>query len=144
MVQEVLLKAWDYRESWHKVKNAEAWCMTMTRNLALDRIKAAGRSSESLDAVMWVSAGGDSPFDVTERSDSFARVGHLMEKLPPRQAEAVRLRDIEGFTYEEISEIMKIDLGQVKVNLHRARKFLRENLLKINEYGLESAGKATS
>ena len=144
VVQEVLLKAWDRRESWHTVHNLEAWCMTLTRNLALDRLRATSRNNHSLEAAMWLTANGESPLEATERSDSFAYIAQLVAKLPEKQQEVLRLRDMEGFTYDEISEIMEIDLSQVKVNLHRARKFLKENLLKINEYGLESARKATS
>lgn len=144
VVQEVLLKAWDRRASWHQVGNVEAWCMTLTRNLALDRLKAAGRHTDSLDAAMWLTSGGESPHDVTERSDDLRMMRQLVARLPEKQQEVLRLRDIEGFTYDEISDMMGIDLSQVKVNLHRARKFLKESLLKINDYGLEATGKATS
>lgn len=144
VVQEVLLKAWDRRESWHQVKNIEAWCMTLTRNLALDRLKAAGRNHQQIDTAMWISTGGSSPLELTEQSDVFGHIRQLMGRLPEKQQEVIRLRDIEGFTYEEISDIMQIDLSQVKVNLHRARKFLKEHLLKINDYGLEPVRKATS
>ena len=137
VVQEVLMKAWDRRESWHQVNNVEAWCMTLTRNMALDRLRAAGRNHQQIETAMWLATSHESPLQAAERTDAFKHIGMLLEKLPEKQQEVLRLRDIEGFSYEEISEIMEIDLNQVKVNLHRARKFLKEGLLKINDYGLE-------
>jgi RNA polymerase sigma-70 factor (ECF subfamily) len=46
------------------------------------------------------------------------------------------LRDIEGYSYNEICEILELDMSQVKVNLFRARNFVRERLVKMNAYGL--------
>lgn len=111
--------------------------MTLTRNLALDRLRAAGRNHQQIETAMWLEAEQDSPLKLTERADAFKYIGKLIERLPEKQQEVLRLRDMEGFSYEEISGIMAIDLNQVKVNLHRARKFLKENLLRINDYGLE-------
>ena len=48
----------------------------------------------------------------------------------------VQLRDIEGYTYQEISEMLEMDMNQVKVNLFRARKTLKEKLINSEAYGL--------
>ena len=48
----------------------------------------------------------------------------------------MHLRDVEGYSYNEIVEIMEIDMNQVKVSLFRARSAVREKLTKINAYGL--------
>ena len=48
----------------------------------------------------------------------------------------IHLRDIEGYSYNEICEILENDMNQVKVNLFRARNAVREKLTKINAYGL--------
>ena len=51
-----------------------------------------------------------------------------MQSLQETQREIITLRDIEGYTYQEIAEIMELKVDQVKVYLFRARKILREKL----------------
>ena len=60
----------------------------------------------------------------------------MMAGLPEKQRQVMHLRDIEGYTYNEICEILEIDMSQVKVNLFRARNSVREQLQKMNAYGL--------
>jgi DNA-directed RNA polymerase specialized sigma24 family protein len=43
---------------------------------------------------------------------------------------------VEGYSYNEICEILELDMNQVKVNLFRARNTVREKFVKINAYGL--------
>ncbi|MBY0435019.1 MAG: RNA polymerase sigma factor, partial [Cyclobacteriaceae bacterium] len=64
------------------------------------------------------------------------RIEDLMAVLPEKQRQVMHLRDIEGYSYQEIVEILEIDMSQVKVNLFRARNTVREKLQKINAYGL--------
>lgn len=54
---------------------------------------------------------------------------NLVKGLPLRQQEIFHLREVEGLSYEEITEHLDISLEQVKVNLHRARKSIRERML---------------
>jgi len=61
-------------------------------------------------------------------------VSGALHELPEEFRMAVILYDVEGFTYEEISEICKIPVGTVRSRLHRARKMLRDLL---REYALK-------
>jgi RNA polymerase sigma-70 factor (ECF subfamily) len=53
----------------------------------------------------------------------------LMQRLPEKQRLVMHLRDVEEMAYEEIAKTLDISLDQVKVNLHRARKTIRQSLL---------------
>ena len=64
------------------------------------------------------------------------RISQLIAGLPEKQRQIIHLRDVEGYSYNEICDIMEIDMNQVKVNLFRARNAVREKLMKINAYGL--------
>ncbi len=64
-----------------------------------------------------------------ETKDSVRQVMKLVKGLPLRQQEIFHLREVEGLSYEEITEHLDISLEQVKVNLHRARKSIRERML---------------
>jgi len=55
----------------------------------------------------------------------------MLNELPENQRSVMHLRDVEGYTYKEISEMTGLSVDQVKVNLHRARKTLRSRLSQI-------------
>ncbi len=137
VVQEVFIKVWNGREQLAEVENIEAWCMRITKNLSLDRLRQQNRRpTDSLEQGVHILNETLSPYENTEISESMKRVGELMAGLPEKQRQVMHLRDIEGYTYHEISEILEIDMSQVKVNLFRARNSVREQLQKMNAYGL--------
>jgi len=76
------------------------------------------------------------PHEKTEVHDSMEYVSQLIASLPEKQRQVIHLRDVEGYSYNEICEILELDMNQVKVNLFRARNAVREKLIKINAYGL--------
>ncbi|MEM9391973.1 MAG: RNA polymerase sigma factor [Bacteroidota bacterium] len=138
IVQEVLIKVWDKRDEMGEVENLEAWCMRVTRNLSLDKLKSKYMSKTSgMKEDFEISQGEKvTPYRSTEMKDTMENIENLILSLPDKQKQVIQLRDVEGFSYKEIGDIMAIDMNQVKVNLFRARKAVRENLLNINAYGL--------
>ncbi len=132
VVQEVLERVWKSAdEQTASVQNWEAWCMTLTRNRSIDKTRTqTQRRALPLDSLSAHSAAEPTPAQETELRDMAARVRRLMEALPEKQRLVMHLRDIEELSYEEIAAVLDITLDQVKVNLHRARKTIREKLLK--------------
>lgn len=137
IVQEVMIRIWKHINELDDLENVEAWCMRVTRNLSIDKIKARKRRfAASLYEVADVSAGGEkTPYADTAWKDTYWRINRLIANLPDKQREVIQLRDVEGYSYKEISDILEIDINQVKVSLFRARKSVKENLIKINAYG---------
>lgn len=137
VVQDVFVKVWNGREELGDIQNMEAWCMRITKNLSLDRLRQQQRRpTDSLEKGMRVSSNGLTPAESTEMAERMKRIGELMAELPEKQREVMHLRDVEGYSYDEICEILEIDMNQVKVSLFRARNAVREKLLKIEAYGL--------
>jgi len=137
IVQEVLIRVWKGREQMNEVQNWEAWCMRITKNLSLDRIKAMARKqTHPIEEGYSVHQGTLSPHESTELHESMNRISQFIAALPEKQRQVIHLRDIEGYSYNEICEILELDMNQVKVNLFRARNAVREKLTKINAYGL--------
>lgn len=137
VVQEVFIKVWNGRETLSEVQNMEAWCMRITKNMSLDRLRQQKRRpTDPLDKGLQVSSNGLSPSESTEMDERMKRIGELMLELPEKQRDVMHLRDVEGYSYNEICEILEIDMSQVKVSLFRARNAVREKLLKIEAYGL--------
>lgn len=137
VVQECLIKVWEKRNDLNLIQNLEAWCMQVTRNKALDKLRSkhVGRTDQ-FEVKFDTRKERDTPYVVTEREDLMTRIKSLIADLPDRQREVMQLRDIEGYTYKEIGDILEIDINLVKTNLFRARRKLKESLTKENAYGL--------
>lgn len=137
VVQEVLIKVWNGREHMDTINNWEAWCMRLTRNLALDRLRAQQRkATTSMTDGFEVRHDALTPYEKTELGESMQKIELLIEQLPEKQRNVIHLRDVEGYSYNEICDILELDMNQVKVNLFRARNAVREKLMKMNAYGL--------
>jgi len=138
VVQEVMIKAWQYREELTHFKSIEAWCMRLTKNMSLNKLKSSHYSkTQILEERLSLTNKAQTPYESTESRDMMKNVQNLMNSLPALQQQVVQLRDVEGYRYEEISETLGVTLGQVKVNLFRARQHLKKNLESINAYGID-------
>ncbi len=137
VVQEVFIKLWNGREQLDEIQNMEAWCMRITKNLSLDRLRARQRrSTDSISEGLEIRHEALTPHERTEIHENMQRINEMIAALPEKQRQVIHLRDIEGYSYNEICEILELDMNQVKVNLFRARNAVREKLVKINAYGL--------
>jgi RNA polymerase sigma factor (sigma-70 family) len=136
VVQEVLEKVWKTESSQSEiVKNWEAWCMTLTRNRSLDKNRSANsRRTDSIEGQNEWQGSTDNLHQNTENQDLAAQIRRFMQDLPEKQRMVMHLRDIEEHSYEEIMEVMQIPMEQVKVNLHRARKAIREKMMTYEKH----------
>jgi RNA polymerase sigma-70 factor (ECF subfamily) len=137
VVQEVMIKVWNGREQMAEIQNMEAWCMRVTKNLSLDKRRLRQRrATDSMDEGFEIRNEALSPHENTELNESMLRINQLIAALPEKQRQVIHLRDIEGYSYNEICEMLELDMSQVKVSLFRARNAVREKLVKMNAYGL--------
>jgi RNA polymerase sigma-70 factor (ECF subfamily) len=72
-----------------------------------------------------------------EVRNSYDLVQDLISKLPKKQRIILQLREVEGYSYAEIAEVLQINQTAIRVSLSRARKQLRKELKKLHDYGLE-------
>ncbi len=130
LLQNVYEKAWKLRVELQNMENPTGWMVKSLRNESLQHFRQSKRF-ENLDHL----EAGYMPQDhENNHEDTIKRVFHFLESLPEKQQEIFQLREVEGLTYEEIAQYMDISVDQVKVNLFRARKSLRDQLRqKINE-----------
>lgn len=138
VVQDTLIRVWDKRDEWAHISSAEAYCLTVCRNLALDRNARSGRQNEeSLDENIHtapnLSSAPDEEFIEKER---LGIVRALLDKLPEVQRTIMELREVEGKSYKEIAAVLALSEEQVKVYLFRARQRIRQAYTKIEKYGL--------
>ena len=143
VVQETMLKVWEKRNDLQIIQNLEAWCMTLTRNFALDKVRSKHHKTMALIENFDKENNEQSPYKMAELGNTMEVIDKIVGNLPLKQNETFQLRDIEGFSYREISEITGYNINDVKVNIFRARKTIRTNLLKLNSYGLEKSKNAS-
>jgi RNA polymerase sigma-70 factor (ECF subfamily) len=137
IVQEVFIRVWNGRDKMEQVQNWEAWCMRITRNLSLDRIRIMkGKNTQTLESGFNIHHNGLTPHESTEIDESMKKISQMIAALPEKQRRVIHLRDVEGYSYQEICDILELDMNQVKVNLFRARNAVREKMTKIDAYGL--------
>lgn len=133
IVQEVFLRLWARKDKLNEYKSIEAFAMTITKNLCLDKLKLKGYKTYELTDEHEQQTMA-TPYKKMEISDSYQKVKNIIDALPEQQRMIIHLRDIEGYEFKEISGVMNISINTIRVNLSRARKKVRESLVKTYQY----------
>jgi RNA polymerase sigma-70 factor, ECF subfamily len=124
IVQEAMLKVLESFSGTEAIDNLEAWIFRIAHNTALDFLRRRARqqslqSDESMDMIV------DPATSIEDRQAVTARLRTFMH-LPVAQRGAVILKDVLGYSLEEIGHVMQTTLPSVKAALHRGRTSLRE------------------
>ncbi|MEM6262782.1 MAG: sigma-70 family RNA polymerase sigma factor [Bacteroidota bacterium] len=137
VVQDVLLKAWENLQKPDSgIQNPEAWCMTLTRNRSLDKLRKHGRHYVQVDEQVDLPTHEAGPLRQTVARETLKQVRAVIATLPEQQRAVIQLRDVEQYSYKEIAELLQLEVNHVKVLLHRARTRIKKYLL--DQYRHES------
>ena len=131
MVQEVYMKLWSKRDALPDVQDVEAYCVTLTKNMCIDRLRMAEVEKEDVDEVPTMLAATDDVEAQVERRDAVEQVKQIIETLPEHQQQVITLRDMEDCSFEEIVEQTGLTAVNIRMLLSRARKTIRERLKKL-------------
>ena len=133
VVQETMMKVWNRRDQWEQIESIEAFCLTICRNLSLDKVRRMDNQTQSLDAAYDPKDQGvaSNPEEQAIQSDRVRLVRQMINLLPEKQRSCMQLRDMEGKSYKDIATILDITEEQVKVNIFRARQTIREKFKKF-------------
>jgi RNA polymerase sigma factor (sigma-70 family) len=130
IAQEAFVRAWRYAASFDERRGSvAAWLLRVTRNVALDHLRARGRRAEpigELPADLLVDP--DDVGDTVDRNDDAARVVGLMRSLPDAQREALAAVTLLGLTTREVSEMASVPQATVKTRVRLALRKLRGEL----------------
>ena len=139
IVQETMIKVWNKREQWNDIESIEAFCLTICRNISLDKMRKMENQNQSLEESEHDAPDqsySSNPEEQAMQQDKLMLIRRLINDLPEKQRSAMQLRDFEGKSYKEIAQIMDISEEQVKINIFRARQTIRQKFLETEEYGL--------
>lgn len=131
MVQEVYMKLWNKREELPDVQNMEAYCVALTKNMCIDRLRLAEVDRVDVDDFPLSLAAADDIASQLERQDAVEQVKLIIETLPEKQQQVITLRDIRDCTFEEIEEQTGLTAVNVRALLSRARKTIRERFKRV-------------
>jgi RNA polymerase sigma-70 factor, ECF subfamily len=140
-MQEVLVKSVPQLAKFQSPKALLVWLYKVAKTRCLmsrRRSKFAPKENLSLEDLMpdrqeLERLSGDNtinPESLAIRSEEAGRLRQAIRRLPPQYRIVLVLRDMEGLTDEEVAEITGLRSGTVRVRLHRARLFVRKELVK--------------
>lgn len=136
IVQDTMIRVWNKRDEWAQFNSIEAFCLTVARNLAIDRSQKSEAQNIDLTTETQEMSDGSTPERQLERSEQMDLVRKLINELPEKQRTIIQLRDIEEKSYKEIADVMQLTEDQVKVTLFRARQRIKAKYNEIQSYGL--------
>lgn len=135
IVQETFLRLFKNKHYYKEIAKFSTWIYTIAGNLAKTELrKRKRRKLFSISHYMSTEKDYDIPDEATSpESDTNSLITdkiiqRAIDKLSPKFKQVIILRDIQGFSYEEIAEIVRIPLGTVKSRVNRARLKLQEDL----------------
>ena len=137
LVQETYLRAWRSLHTYRPGTNPKAWLFRILHNAHIDRFRASSRTVPTVDEL----EGQDPAFVVHETPESLvmsglmdAEVRQALAEIPEVFRACLVLADLEGFSYQEIADILGIPRGTVMSRLFRGRRAMRRLLTR---YGRE-------
>ncbi|MDR2622894.1 MAG: RNA polymerase sigma factor [Dysgonamonadaceae bacterium] len=126
VVQDVLFNVWKKKAEWESIENMEAYCFRSTRNMALDKLALMENNLEEIPENYDYPALGEDIQKEIEVKDQMNLLENWVINLPEKQQTIFRLREVEELSYKEIAVILNISEEQVKINLFRLRRKLKE------------------
>ena len=123
------LRTWIYRIALHEASNQRRWWSRHSqREITIEAEISHTDEGEGVCLKDTLADTGSTPFETAAQREVSSRVEAALRLVPEPYRSVVILRDIEGFSYEEIAEILATSLGTVKSRLMRGRAHLRQRL----------------
>ena len=122
---ESSLKTWIYRIAVNEARNQRRWFMRHRgKEVGLEPAESNTQGPQD-----WLSDPGRSPYQTAVDQETHALIEWALSKVSANYRAAVVLREVEGLSYEEISEVLEVSLGTVKSRILRGRESLRKHLV---------------
>ena len=113
VVQDTMIRVWNKREEWTQFGSIEAYCLTVAKNLAIDRSQKKEAQNVELTPEMEEESEISGPYDQLVNNERMSIIHRLINELPEKQRLIMQLRDIEGESYKEIAKILNLTEEQV-------------------------------
>lgn len=122
LVQEIFVRILKYRETFRDGNGFTTWMFRIARNAYVDQARKKRwevQTEDPVDAPV-------SPIDELEQEQELKLLRRALQKLPEQQREILVLARFQQLPYEQIADLLGIEIGTVKTRVHRAIKQLRD------------------
>lgn len=138
LLQDIFIKVYRYIHEYDSQYSFSSWMYRIAHNMIIDNFRKNQKESgdislqdEEYQNIVDSLTDGNSPQQDLEKKDIKFCVQKAISTLRSDYREVIILKCIEGYSYEEISDILKIPIWTASTLVNRARKKLRENLEKL-------------
>lgn len=133
-LQEAMLRVFRALPGFKSQSSFSTWLYRITMNACLDELRRRKtRRNASLDGLLeegWSpKSESEAPDDQVVRSERAKALHAAIAELPEEMRSAIVLRDIRGFSYEEIADMLNMNIGTIKSRISRGREKLREKIM---------------
>lgn len=137
LVQDTVVKAYRFFDSYEKGTNAKAWLFRILKNSYINKYRKQSKKPQEVDydeVSSFYESIRAARTDTSDLEDRMYRdlmddeLSLALEDLPEDFRTVVLLCDVEGFTYEEIANMLDVPIGTIRSRLHRGRNLLKSQL----------------
>jgi RNA polymerase sigma-70 factor (ECF subfamily) len=142
LVQDTIVKAYRFFDSYQKGTNAKAWLFRILKNSYINSYRKQSKQPSQVDydevSAFYETIRADRT-DTSDLEDRMFRelidddISNALQRLPEDFRTVVLLCDVENFTYEEIANMLDVPIGTIRSRLHRGRNLLKSELLEYAE-----------
>jgi RNA polymerase sigma-70 factor (ECF subfamily) len=142
LAQDAFVKAFQALDRYDPSYRFSNWLFKIANNVTIDHLRKRSLDTVSLDGAsgqngadreaprpLQIADPSENPAEYTENRALGTAIEAAINTLRPEYRSAILLRHVEGYSYEEVADIMEIPLGTVKSYIHRGRAELKDRLL---------------
>ena len=148
--QEAFLAAWQGLPNFRGEASFSTWLYRLTSNACVDLLRregrhrsAAGPSLNDEESDLHLPDDAPGPQEQAERRELREQIETALQALTPEHRQVLVLREMHQLSYDEIAQVLKLDVGTVKSRINRGRKQLRNFLLKSGNFSPPAASKGS-
>ena len=140
LTQDIFLKIFKALHTFDRRANFQTWLVSISRNLCIDHYRSVRKERETIardvDASLLAPVSRDrGPYAEMEHTDLRQLIRRALAELPTTLREAVVLRDLQEFSYQEIADRLALPEGTVKSRINRGRLELARQLVRLQAQG---------
>ena len=133
LVQEVFVRILKYRHTYDVTSRFDTWLFRIARNARADHFRKQGPRVESVEAALEVATDDPGPARLLERQIDREQLERALRQLDDEPRDLLVLARYQGMPYDRIAEALGIEVGAVKVRVHRAMKQLRSLFFRLED-----------
>ena len=144
LAQDAFFQAWKALPTFQGESSFATWLYRLATNLCLDHLRAQKRRTQSMGPALSLDDEANGPVQVAdqqlqpqeavERSERRRALERGLASLPDHHRQVLIMRELSGLSYQEIAQVLDLDLGTVKSRIARARLSLRKILLEDGNF----------